>query len=78
MLKEKKYDEILVILREQFPGRLLLSVEELAAVSGYKKQTIYNGICPKSSRPFFIAPVRPSGKPLFRINDIARSLSELT
>lgn len=78
MSNKKEYDEILDLLREQFPGRLLINVQELADVSGYKKQTIYNRIYSKSSRPFFISPVRPNGKPLFRINDVARGLSELS
>jgi predicted DNA-binding transcriptional regulator AlpA len=46
-------------------SKRLYSVEEAADYLGLKPRTIYNGIGPKSKKPFPVQPKRYGGKPLF-------------
>lgn len=62
-------------LQKMFPGRLLLTVAETAKLYGLQKNYIYNRIHKNAKHPFPIEPIRPSGRPMFRLHDIAKDLA---
>ena len=70
----ERFKEILEHLKQQFDGRLLLSVNEAGQVFGVKPQTIYNRIAKNAKNPFPIEVIRMGG-PKFRLYDIAKFLA---
>jgi len=50
----------------------LLSVEEAACYLGLSPRTLYNGVAPKSKKPFPIKPKRIGGAVRFDIRDLER------
>lgn len=68
------YETILALLERQYPGRMLIGVEELAKIFDCSPKTIYNGTSRKSSKRFPVQPARAPGKK-FRLVDVARALA---
>ena len=56
MTKEKSYQEILASIERQYPGKLLLSIKEVANIFNCSARTIYNGRKKGTKKPFPIAP----------------------
>ena len=59
-------------MRSALMDKLLLSVEETAAVLGISPRTIYNGVAPKSKRPFPLRPKRVGRLVRFHRDDVIR------
>ena len=51
-------------------NKRLLTVKETAEYLGFSCQTIYNGIAPKSEKPFPVKPKRYGKRVLFDIRDL--------
>ena len=73
---KKKHKEDLKFQRIA-PIKRLLTVDECAFVLGISAQTIRNGLCRRTNKPFPIKPKRPFGKPMFDVRDIDRFLDSL-
>jgi excisionase family DNA binding protein len=63
------------MLRQQ--SKRLYTVEESADYLGLSPRTIYNGIAPKSKKPFPIRPRRYGSKPLFEKSELDRFADSL-
>ena len=59
------------------PLRRMLSVEETGVYLGLSAQTIYNGIAPKSKKPFPVKPRRIGKCVRFDIKDLDRYIDSL-
>ena len=55
----------------------LLNVSETALYLGLSRQTIYNGIAPKSEKPFPVKPKRWGKRVLFDVRDLDRFADSL-
>ena len=55
----------------------LLSVDEAAVYLGLSPRTLYNGVAPKSKKPFPIKPKRIGGAVRFDIRDLERFVDAL-
>jgi len=51
-------------------SKRLLTVKETAEYLGISPRTIYNGIAPKSQKPFPLRPKRIGRKPLFDVVEL--------
>ena len=58
-------------------GKRLLNVSETAFYLGLSRQTIYNGIAPKSEKPFPVKPKRWGKRVLFDVRDLDRFADSL-
>lgn len=58
-------------------GKRLLSVEEAAAYLGLSPRTIYNGVAPKSKKPFPVKPKRVGKLVKFDIRELERYVESL-
>lgn len=56
----------------------LLSVEETGIYLGISSRTIYNGIAPKSKKPFPVKPKHWGKRVLFDIKDLDRYVDSLS
>ena len=54
----------------------LLTVEETARMIGISPRTIYNGVSPKSKRPFPIKPKKVGRLVRFRLSDVENYIAE--
>ncbi|WP_319526417.1 hypothetical protein [uncultured Desulfosarcina sp.] len=70
-MKEDLYEEILNALKEKFPGKILLSPEDIANVYDIAVASIYN----QSGKRFSLPPIGGGGRPRWRIYDVARDLA---
>jgi len=63
-------------VRKPLPGhpsldeKVLLTVEEAAAVLRLSRQTLYNRCRKNAEHPFPVMPIRVGGRPRFRVKDI--------
>jgi hypothetical protein len=71
------YQEILESLERQYPGRIYLSVEQLANATGMAPGTVYNLTHRKAKKKLQIPVKRIGNRPKFRIHDVARFMAEL-
>ena len=62
---------------QKIAGKRLLSVEEAAAYLGLSPRTIYNGVAPKSKKPFPVKPKRVGKLVKFDIRDLERYVESL-
>jgi len=58
-------------------AKRLFSIEEAAAYLGIKPRTIYNGVAPKSKRPFPVKAKRVGKLVKFDIHDLERYVEGL-
>ena len=65
------YQTILASLERQYPGRMMVGVEEVATIFDCSVKTIYNGTHRKAKNKF---PVQPVAGKKFRLTDIARAI----
>ena len=65
-LDKGDYDRLI----ERLSKKRLFSVDEAASYLGLSPRTIYNGIAPKSKKPFPVKPKRFGRKPLFEKADL--------
>ena len=70
------FKAIMQSLERQFPGRLLVGVEEVAIVFNISKKTVYNMTSRKSKKRLAVQPVPGPGKN-FRLIDIAKAIVNL-
>lgn len=75
---ENRFEEVLRTLERQFPGKILLHVEDTARALGCSTRTIYNGTGRRAQKKFPIKPVRTGRGLRFCIHDIARYVAGLT
>jgi len=74
----KKYDETLATIKEMFPNKLLLSVDDLSQVIGLSTKTLYDRLAPNSKKKkLSIKVTRHSRYLKFRIHDVARYIASL-
>ncbi len=64
-------------LKMQETRKRLLNVEETAVYLGLSPRTIYNGVCPKSRKPFPLKPKRIGKLVRFDIKDLDRYIESL-
>ena len=69
---DQVFQETLKMLRDQFPGKTMLSIQETAQAYGLKSQSIYNGLRKNAVTPFPVKPRKRCGKWFFNIADIAK------
>ncbi len=58
-------------------NKRLLSVEETANYLAISARTLYNGIAPKSKKPFPVKPKRLGKRVLFDVRDLDRYIDSL-
>jgi hypothetical protein len=66
--------EILQLLRQEYPGKLLFSIREVAEIIRLKPGTLYNRISQGNCPVRFS---RKGGKPMCLISDLARGIAQL-
>lgn len=64
-------------LIKPYPLKRLLTVREAAQYLGISPQTLYNGVCPKSKRPFPVKPKRVGKAVRFDIRDLDKFIDSL-
>ena len=73
ILEKGDYD----LLIERLSKKRLFTVDEAATYLGLSPRTIYNGIHPKTKKPFPVKPKRFGRKPLFEKADLDRFVENL-
>jgi predicted DNA-binding transcriptional regulator AlpA len=72
-----RYEETLKMLQTMFPDQILLSVDDLAKLTGLSKKTVYNKVAPAYNGKKFLKPVRHSRLLKFRVHDVAKYIASL-
>jgi predicted DNA-binding transcriptional regulator AlpA len=70
-----KYEETLRMLKNMFPQKVLLTVEDVSGVVGLSTGSIYNRVRPNSKGKPFIKTTRVSWHLRFHISDVARFIA---
>lgn len=76
-MNELKLEEWLEKWAHNQQSKRLYTVEQAADYVGLSPRTIYNGIAPKSKKPFPIKPKRYGSKPLFEKSELDRFADSL-
>jgi hypothetical protein len=76
------FEETLKELKNQFPGKTMLTINETAKAYGFEKsngdpnpQSIYNGLRKNAVNPFPVKPVKRCGKWYWNIAHVAQDMA---
>lgn len=70
------FEETLKELKNQFPDKTMLTIQETAKAYGLKnQQSIYNAMRKGASNPFPVKPIKRCGKWFWNIVHVAKDMS---